>query len=57
MSCPFQNICINYNFLVDRGEQCQTQLDIVKATKQYEKKERKKRKIQAELQKGEKKWQ
>lgn len=37
MSCPFIMVCKEYNFLVDRGEKCETQEDILRQAKKLEK--------------------
>ena len=38
MNCPFINYCKEYNFLVDRGEQCKTQNKILRLASDYIKK-------------------
>lgn len=30
MNCPFIPCCTEYNFLVDRGDRCRTQVEIVR---------------------------
>jgi hypothetical protein len=42
MNCPFIPICNKYNFLVERGEKCSVQEDILYKAKELEK-QRKKR--------------
>ena len=41
MSCPFILVCKEYNFLVDRGEKCDTQENILIQAKKLEKQRRK----------------
>ena len=41
MSCPFILVCKEYNFLVDRGEKCDTQEAILRQAKKLEKQRRK----------------
>ena len=41
MSCPFILVCKEYNFLVDRGEKCETQEDILRQAKKLEKRRKK----------------
>ena len=45
MSCPFILVCKEYNFLVDRGEKCETQEDILRQAKKLEKQRKKSGKI------------
>lgn len=37
MGCPFILVCKEYNFLVDRGEKCETQENILRQAKKLEK--------------------
>lgn len=41
MSCPFILVCKEYNFLVDRGEKCETQEAILRLAKKLEKQRKK----------------
>ena len=41
MSCPFIMVCKEYNFLVDRGEKCETQEHILRQAKKLEKQRKK----------------
>lgn len=41
MSCPFILVCKEYNFLVDRGEKCETQEHILRQAKKLEKQRKK----------------
>lgn len=41
MGCPFILVCKEYNFLVDRGEKCETQEAILRQAKKLEKQRRK----------------
>lgn len=41
MSCPFIMVCKEYNFLVDRGDTCETQEDILRQAKKLEKQRKK----------------
>lgn len=41
MGCPFILVCKEYNFLVDRGEKCATQENILRQAKKLEKQRRK----------------
>lgn len=41
MSCPFILVCKEYNFLVDRGEKCEIQENILRQAKKLEKQRRK----------------
>lgn len=41
MGCPFILVCKEYNFLVDRGEKCETQENILRLAKKLEKHRRK----------------
>lgn len=43
MACPFIPYCKEYNFLVDRGEYCDTQRKIIDAAKQMEKRNKKRK--------------
>ena len=41
MGCPFILVCKEYNFLVDRGEKCDTQENILRLAKKLEKQRKK----------------
>lgn len=41
MGCPFILVCKEYNFLVDRGDKCDTQENILRLAKKLEKQRRK----------------
>lgn len=41
LRCPLINFCKHYNFLIERGEKCETQQKIIDAVEKI-KKERKK---------------
>lgn len=41
MSCPFILVCKEYNFLVDQGDKCETQEDILRQAKKLEKQRKK----------------
>ncbi len=48
IDCPFMRYCKHYNFLVDRGDNCAIQEDILRRAKEYE---RCKRKMEREISK------
>ena len=37
MGCPFISVCKEYNYLVDQGEKCKTQENILRQAKKLEK--------------------
>jgi hypothetical protein len=37
INCPFIRYCNEYNFLVDRGEKCNIQDEIIKSAEKYKK--------------------
>lgn len=41
MKCPFIPVCKEYNFLIDRGDKCEVQENILKRAKKLEKQRRK----------------
>ena len=36
MSCPFVGLCNQYNFLIDRGESCEYQDQLLRAAKRLQ---------------------
>lgn len=49
MSCPFIMVCKEYNFLVDRGEKCDTQENILRQANKLEKQRRKAERLKINL--------